>query len=231
MELSIEEKIEREIWAVLKQLKRDSILAPDGYYFKYEVVNSKNNEYPVSPSQIKIIEKLVSQKALDIRDIYYVGSSYSPLDAAIKMQGGRPTGFLLDIKDDVFNQVFSEYENKYSSEETENPDNFYIIKKGGDFIYKGKILNIGDILPYKVFSILFNLRPRGGEVSYSELGSKIKSGLKTTSISDMNKFITTNLNDKSNGFVHYAECPEREENGRPLLSVKRGKAIVFNNKK
>ena len=45
----------------------------------------------------------------------------------------------------------------------------------------------------------------------------------------MQKFIQTNLTDRSNGFIHYAEIPATEDNSKPLISVKRGIGIVFNN--
>ena len=46
----------------------------------------------------------------------------------------------------------------------------------------------------------------------------------------MKKFIQTNLTDKSNGFKHYANIPDTEDNGKPLIKVVRGVGIAFNNR-
>lgn len=112
---------------------------------------------------------------------------------------------------------------------------FYITKKGDDFSYKGRYINLSKKTDYyKVFSALYAKLPNGGEISYKDLTAEIKSRLhhktdeKTNK--EMQKFIQRNLTDKNNGFMRYAGIPETEDNGKPLIEVNRGNGIVFNNK-
>jgi hypothetical protein len=111
---------------------------------------------------------------------------------------------------------------------------FRIIKIGDDFYYKGDLRTLSKKPDwYKVFCALYDLIPEGGEVPYTKLGGQIKSKIKKTknyNAKTMRKFILTNLTDKSNSFLHYANIPENEDNGKPLLYVNRGTGIVFNNK-
>jgi hypothetical protein len=111
---------------------------------------------------------------------------------------------------------------------------FYIIKDGNDFRYKGDLRTLSKNTDwYKVFCALYDLIPDGGEISYAKLGTQIKSKIKKTknyNTKTMTKFIQTNLTDRSNSFMHYANIPENEDNSKPLLSVNRGKGIIFNNK-
>ncbi|OGI59680.1 hypothetical protein A2814_01255 [Candidatus Nomurabacteria bacterium RIFCSPHIGHO2_01_FULL_38_19] len=111
---------------------------------------------------------------------------------------------------------------------------FYIRKYGNDFRYKGdlRILSKNNDW-YQVFCALYDLIPDGGEIPYAKLGGQIKSKIKKTknyNAKEMIKFIQTNLTDRSNGFMHYASIPENEDNSKPLLSVNRGKGIIFNNR-
>lgn len=111
---------------------------------------------------------------------------------------------------------------------------FYITKKSNDFYYKGDLRNLSKNPDwYKVFCALYDLIPEGGEIAYLKLGGQIKSKIKKSKNYDtktMRKFIQTNLTDKSNGFMPHANIPENEDNGKPLLSVNRGKGIIFNNR-
>jgi hypothetical protein len=110
----------------------------------------------------------------------------------------------------------------------------YITKEGDDFRYKGQILSLSKNTDcYKVFCSLYALIGNGGEVKYSALGKEIQSRVpkaKNFNKERMQKFIQTNLTDRSNGFMHYADIPETEDNGKPLLTVNRGTGIIFNNR-
>jgi hypothetical protein len=110
----------------------------------------------------------------------------------------------------------------------------YITKEGDDFRYKGQMLSLSKNTDcYKVFCSLYALIGNGGEVKYSALGKEIQSRVpkaKNFNKERMQKFIQTNLTDRSNGFTHYAGIPETEDNGKPLLAVNRGTGIIFNNR-
>ena len=119
--------------------------------------------------------------------------------------------------------------------ENGKPSTNYITKKGDDFYYKG--LNIlatkknNDY--YKVFCALYAKLPDGGEISYKDLIVEIKSRMsdqRNKTDDEMQKFIQRNLTDKSNGFMRYANIPETEDNGKPLISIIRGSGVLFNNK-
>lgn len=111
---------------------------------------------------------------------------------------------------------------------------FYVTKKNDDFFYNGDILILSKSADYyKVFCALYAKLPNGGEISYPKLIDEVRGRIsKTKSKSDewVQKFIVTNLTDKSNGFMHYAVIKPTETNQKPLISVIRGKGICFNNK-
>jgi hypothetical protein len=117
---------------------------------------------------------------------------------------------------------------------TEEAVSLIVTKKKDDFYYKGKYLNLSKKANYyKVFSALYAKLPEGGEISYKDLIVEIKSRIKTTaskSEEEMQKFIQSNLKDKSNGFVRYSGIPETEDHGKPLIESVRGSGIIFNNK-
>lgn len=117
--------------------------------------------------------------------------------------------------------------------EKEKGSGFYITKKEDDIHYKGHYLNLSKHTDYyKVFCALYAKLPKGGEISYADLISEVKSRLpkiKDQTTEEMQKFIQRNLTDKSNGFMRYAGIPETEDNGKPLIEVNRGSGIIFNN--
>jgi hypothetical protein len=127
-------------------------------------------------------------------------------------------------KDIVLNHKYDE--TKHTSQ--------YLTKRGDDFYYKGlHILSSKKNTDYyKVLSALYAKLPNGGEISYKELSIEIRSRmpeLKNKTNDEMIKFIQRNLTDKANGFLRYAEIPETEDNGKPLVAVSRSVGIVFNN--
>jgi hypothetical protein len=113
---------------------------------------------------------------------------------------------------------------------------FYITKKDDDFYYKGRYIDISKTSDYyKTFAALYSLLPEGGEVEYDDLIKAVKSQFSKSKTEgkiyeDMCKFIQRNLTDKSNGFMRYANIPEKEDNGKPLIKANRGIGIAFNNK-
>ncbi len=232
MPLSIEERIDLETWEVLQQIKQDFILTPEDQYVPYEVVDREaNKQYPSKDNQIKIIEKLEHQKIVEVKKRYY-------LTLSIVWQGRKPQGFVLNIIEDKFNEIFEAYGKKYSDHEAykkDRRDEFYLTKEGDDFYYKGGLLNLskkGD--PYKVFCALYSILPEGGEIGYEQIEKEIRSRVPKTKKylkSQIRKFLLTNLTDRSNGFLRYAKIPETEDSGKPLLSSLRGEGIAFNNRK
>lgn len=114
--------------------------------------------------------------------------------------------------------------------------NFYIIKRGDDFFYKGKLMDrlSKDAEYYKVFCALFDLLPTGGEISYTKLIAEIKSRIrkvKSMSSAEARLYIQKKLTEKGNGFQKYAELNETEDNQKPLLKVSRNRGILFNNQR
>lgn len=108
----------------------------------------------------------------------------------------------------------------------------YITKSNTGFLYNGrKIENLStDADYYKVFSILFDLLPKGyGQVEYKVIEKKVRESLPKTKNMENAKlrlFIQRNLTDQSNGFLHYAKITDPN-----LLKAVRGKSIEFNNKR
>ena len=115
-----------------------------------------------------------------------------------------------------------------------NSEPFYITKNGDDFKYKGKVLNLSRNTDYyKTFTALYEKLREGGEIKYKELIAELKSRIpeiKSKSEEEMRKFIQTNLTDKSNGFMRYAQLPKTEDNGKPLIQIIRASGVRFNNK-
>ena len=239
MTTNIEEKIELEIWEVLQQLKRDILLTAQNRRTIYEVIEYHNNNgYPDLDSQRKIIYKLDDLRIINIAKKHYVNPRGSIVDSAnmtFELRGDKPKGFLLDIFKDKFDEIFNEYEKKYSNNKKISGEDFYITKNNDDFYYKGKLLEISkDNDYYNIFCSIYALIPKGGEISYEEIAEEIKSRIKKTknySTEQIRKLILTNTTDKSNGFMYYANIPNTEDNGKPLLSSIRDKGIYFNNKK
>lgn len=240
MTINIEEKIELETWELLQQLKRDFILTPNDQYVTYEIIEYKNiKQYPDQDNQRKIIYKLEHSGILKIVRRHFLNPRGSFLDTAsmsFELQGAKPQGFLLNIIEDKFNSMFSEYEKKYSKNITNEIKalDFYIIKQGDDFYYKGKLLPLSkDSDYYKVFCALYALLPSGGDIDYDQIGDEVKSRIektKTYTKPQMRKLILMNLTDKNNGFFHYAGIPNTEDNSKKLISTNRGKGIHFNNR-
>lgn len=240
MSTNIEEKIERETWEVLQQLKQDLLLTHKSRYVLYEVVEKHENDaYPTPNNQRKIIEKFELLGVLKIIKINYLSSEGSVIDSPIfAIQGVKPKGFLVDIIGDSFEKIFVEYEKRHSLKNTFGKNlgdiKYYITKKNDNFSYNGKLLNLrtkNDV--YKVFCSLYAHLPEGGKIDYKNLGKEIKSRIpKTKNYSEqkMRKFISANLTDRSNGFVHYAHISETEDNGKPLISTVRAEGIIFNNR-
>lgn len=114
-----------------------------------------------------------------------------------------------------------------------NNSKLYITKENDDFRYKGKLLQLSKRADhYQVFCALYALLPNGGEIDYTKLGQEVRSRVSKAKRYDkdrLQKFLLTNLTDRNNGFMHYAEIPETEDNGKPLISVNRGIGITFNN--
>ena len=115
------------------------------------------------------------------------------------------------------------------------PSTNYITKKGDDFYYKGLhiLATKKNNDYYKVFCALYAKLPDGGEISYKDLIAEIKSRMsdqRNKTDDEMQKFIQRNLTDRGNGFMRYANIPETEDNGKPLISIIRGSGVAFNNK-
>jgi hypothetical protein len=241
MKITIEEKIRKETWEMLKQIKRDIFLTAKNHYVNYEVKEDKeNSEYPLPDDQRKIIGKMESDGILKIYKKNFFSSTSSIYDSTTLeiFQQVKPKGYLLDINEPKFEQYYSEYERKYGDvnmPEYKKGNNLYIEKRNDDFFYNGKRIETStDSNAYKVFCALHALLPQGGEVNYGELNNEIKSRISETknySAPEIRKFILTNLTDRNNGFMHHIGSPLNESNGKPLLSAKRGKGIIFNNRK
>ncbi len=137
------------------------------------------------------------------------------------------------IKEDVMIELKTAITKNNQFNGSPDKENLLITKRGSDYFYKGRLLKLSPKADYyKVFSALYTLLGHGGEIEYGRLGREIQSRVPKTKRygkSQMQKFIQTNLTDRSNGFIHYAEIPATEDNSKPLISVKRGIGIVFNN--
>lgn len=234
--VSIEERVEREIWEVLKQLKNDWILTPADEYVAYEITTQERPpKYPSNDNQVKIIHKLKSSGILKIKSENYFSVKPHILNSVLDLPQSKPKAFFLDINDEEFERFFSDYQEKHINETDDIESDFYINKKGEDFLYNGKILEISKTaLYYKIFCVLFNLLPKGGKISYKDFIEAIQKEVQETrnyTSPRMRKLIPANLTDKSNGFLRYAGIPEVQNNGKKILATERGKGIIFNNRK
>ena len=138
-------------------------------------------------------------------------------------------------KDEVLITLVSEtIIHKKLEKSIQKDTHLYITKDGDDFRHKGRILKLSRKADYyKVFCSLYALIGNGGEIDYAKLGREIQSRVPKTKRygkDKLQKFIQTNLTDRSNGLMHYAEIPDTEDNGRALISVNRGTGIIFNNR-
>lgn len=121
---------------------------------------------------------------------------------------------------------------KKAEKQVEDDLELYVTKSSTGFLYNGrKIENLStDADYYKVFSILFELLPKGyGVVEYKVIEKKVRESIPKTKNIDTSKlrlFIQRNLTDQSNGFLHYAKITDPN-----LLKTVRGKGIEFNNKR
>ncbi len=111
----------------------------------------------------------------------------------------------------------------------------YITKVGDDFVYKGGVINLPnkDKSYYRVFCVLYEQCSMGGEIEYKKLSKFIKKRIPSTknhTREKMQKYINTKLRDKREGFMKKAGISDFEDNGKPLVGMKHGWGIIFNNK-
>lgn len=108
---------------------------------------------------------------------------------------------------------------------------FYITKKNDNIIYKGNLLKISkNNDPYRVFCALYSKLKEGGYIPYKDFIPDIRKLIpKTKKMKDteVQTFITSSLTDTSNGFMKYLDPVE--DNQKPLIEVRRGLGIDFNN--
>lgn len=117
-----------------------------------------------------------------------------------------------------------------------DPANFYIVKDGDDFKYRGVLLDkLGKDTDYfKVFDALYALLPTGGMTTYKDIGKETATRItKTRNLSarKMAKFIQDKLG-VHNGFLHHAKGVSNSlPGGKELIHIVRGEGIEFNNRK
>lgn len=108
-----EQKIAKEIWFVLQQLKEDYLLTPDNKYVNYEVEHShQNSGYPSVHNQLKIIKKLEHLQAIKvIREYFFTrrGTTIGDSFDIGKYQDVDPKGMLIDILRPKFDELYGEY--------------------------------------------------------------------------------------------------------------------------
>jgi hypothetical protein len=144
-------------------------------------------------------------------------------------------GEMLEEKD---YQFWYEKLPKYIKEKAikeKDADLYYITKKGEDFYYKTRVLDLSKSTDYyKVFSVFFNLSTKeGGHVDYSSLEKSVQRQIKKVDkmeAAELRSFIQRNLTDEQNGFLQYAKIENITNGGKKLIKTVRGKGIDFNNK-
>ena len=100
----------------------------------------------------------------------------------------------------------------------------------GDFYYRGKLINFQDEenIYYKVFAAVFEKSDANGFCSYHEIDKfLIQSGEdKLKDVDKINKRIT---NAVANLFRFTKNLPNKAPSGKPIIKVKRGRGLIFNN--
>lgn len=235
---SIEQRIEGEIWEMLKELRNNLFLASDSKYVLYDISQrDQNSNYPSTENQRKILDKFEYLHVLKIvRKNYLSENDHFGFDNKFfELKGLKPRGVRVSIDIDKFDLIFQEYALKYSHDENERPVDLYITKDNDVFYYnnamiKGSYKNDA----FRVFSILYDLMTLGGRISYDDLGKGIKNAMAKTKKfpeTKMQKFIQLNLTDNTNGFIKRAQIKNNGINAKSLLEIERGYGIIFNNRK
>lgn len=183
--------------------------------------------------EMEIMKKYLDQRnksfyATDLpkhKEAYEKASSEPKKEEVVKHEHTHLFKNSIQEKDIVLNHKFEDGKSSTN----------YITKKNDDFYYKGLhiLATKKNNDYYKVFCALYAKLPDGGEISYKDLITEIKSRMpeqKNKTDDEMQKFIQRNLTDRGNGFMRYANIPETEDNGKPLISIIRGTGVSFNNK-
>ncbi len=115
--MSIEKDVDFQFKWILDKIKTNHLLAPKGKLAEYVISYSQNEGNSPSPeAQRKIISKLESLEVIKIQENKYDPSTNVVPKAFIEMaeEMGRikPIGFILEIIQPNFNELWSEYENK-----------------------------------------------------------------------------------------------------------------------
>ena len=107
---------------------------------------------------------------------------------------------------------------------------FYINEDNGRRLLKFRKTT----LYYRAFSTVYNLRPDGGTVSYSEFAGAtsidIKNRLRGKDKKKRCAIVRSYLTDPGNGFLRPSKIGEAEFNSKPLIECTQ-EEIIFNNKK
>jgi hypothetical protein len=125
MKNKIETQIDLWMWEVLKQIKKDRLLTPKENHVRYDIaIDNRPSTYPSLEDQRMIIKKLHYYGVIKVCSRHY-GNPDSMFDVmtspAKAMNGEKPTGFDIDIVEEKFNEMFSEYEMRHEIEKIDHP--------------------------------------------------------------------------------------------------------------
>ena len=113
--------------------------------------------------------------------------------------------------------------------------NFHIVKEGRGYRYNGVFLKLTEKNEARiVFDCLYELAPKGGEVTFAKLISKVKERIpkvKRFDTKEAKKFLHRKLTDKSNGFLGVKGVKKIEFNGQQLIRAIPEVGFYFNNNK
>lgn len=164
-----EQELNRDIFWILKSLKKaSSFPLPDGR-FVYHLGSSNNDNPPDFSTQQNIFNDLAQKRAFEYETMQTMTSALMSKEEYNRAISLARTSFLIKLINPTFDKLYKKYSTSKSSEYSEAP-NTIIFFNDKELIYKKKPVNISpESVGFILIQALYELKPQGGSVKYNEL--------------------------------------------------------------
>ncbi len=228
------DKMGRETFLVLQQLRESTLLAPANTYARYEVGRPKDTNYPSVQNQISILAHLLVQGAIKIHRGDY---SVAHAAEAVVLEDLLPRhsnehgakGIRFEAVLPKFDEMLEEYSRYAAHTASVAPNTRLWITKdeNGDCWFDGNKVYFKNIEAdyVRIFIAVLSIIPNGGEVTYAVIKKQCKGADK--------RAVQRALTGEYANFFKYVPSVKRMLAYRiPLFeALHNGKGIRFNNKR
>ncbi len=215
----------QQVWCVLKDIRGTLNIRYANKPIKSILVSLNQKNYNISISPAKVHEILSEFQRKGILKILQANKFAKNLNAiSVKINQRKFDSEYKEVKERVENL-------NLGKPRKETKTNLLITRdSNGDFYFRNKLCNFqnDEDIYYKVFVVVFERSDPNGFCSYSEIDKfLIQNG--EDKLEDLDKIRKRITNAIPNLFRFTKNLPNKAPNGRPILSVKRGKGLIFYN--